>query len=118
MFDHPVSSLRLILQAEDLVYTCRSAISNNETQATDQYGGSWIANVTNPEDHGTSHISIIDKQRMAVGMTTSVNTAFGSFVYSDSTGKSNKDKCIFIVWLEVQHICSSSSIVSTTCTES
>jgi gamma-glutamyltranspeptidase len=38
------------------------------------------------EDHGTSHFSIIDKDRNAVSMTTTVNTIFGSAVVSPSTG--------------------------------
>ncbi len=38
------------------------------------------------EDHGTSHFSIIDKDRNAVSMTTTVNTLFGSAVVSPSTG--------------------------------
>lgn len=38
------------------------------------------------EDHGTSHFSIIDKDRNAVSMTTTVNTKFGSAVVSPSTG--------------------------------
>lgn len=39
-----------------------------------------------PEDHGTSHFSIIDKDRNAVGYTASVNFSFGSKVVSRQTG--------------------------------
>jgi gamma-glutamyltranspeptidase/glutathione hydrolase/leukotriene-C4 hydrolase len=39
-----------------------------------------------PEDHGTSHISVIDKWGNAVAMTTTVNTYFGSKFISPSTG--------------------------------
>ena len=38
------------------------------------------------EDHGTTHLSVIDKDRNAVSITSSVNTIFGSGVLSDSTG--------------------------------
>ena len=37
-------------------------------------------------DHGTSHISIVDAERNAVSMTTTVNYYFGSGVLSPSTG--------------------------------
>ena len=40
-----------------------------------------------PEDHGTSHISVIDKWGNAVAMTTTINTYFGSKFISPSTGK-------------------------------
>ena len=37
-------------------------------------------------DHGTSHFSVVDKNGNAVAMTSSVNTYFGSNVFSSSTG--------------------------------
>ncbi|CAB9511446.1 Glutathione hydrolase 1 proenzyme [Seminavis robusta] len=38
------------------------------------------------EDHGTSHLSVVDKHGNAVAMTTSVNAQFGACVVSESTG--------------------------------
>ena len=38
-----------------------------------------------PEDGGTSHLSVVDAERNAVAMTTTVNTGFGSQIVS-STG--------------------------------
>lgn len=38
------------------------------------------------EDHGTSHLTVIDKDRNAVSITSSINTIFGSGVLSESTG--------------------------------
>lgn len=38
------------------------------------------------EDSGTSHFSIVDENRNAVAMTTSINTNFGSGIRSPSTG--------------------------------
>lgn len=56
-------------------------------QSVDSYGGAWTANVSVRDDHGTSHISVVDKARMAVAITTTINTGFGSKVYSSSTGE-------------------------------
>jgi len=38
------------------------------------------------EDHGTSHLSIVDKNRNAVAFTSTVNTQFGSGILSSATG--------------------------------
>ena len=62
-------------------------MSDNATLSTERYGGMWQANTTLGDDNGTSHISIVDRNRMAVSMTMSINTAFGSKVYSKSTGE-------------------------------
>ena len=39
-----------------------------------------------PNDHGTTHISIVDKSRMAVSFTTSINLNFGSGCMGTTTG--------------------------------
>lgn len=55
--------------------------------SVETYGGKYnFQNSTLEVDHGTSHISIVDADRNAVSMTTTINTGFGSFVYSASTG--------------------------------
>lgn len=38
------------------------------------------------DDHGTSHVSIVDAERNAVAMTSTVNYYFGAKVQSPSTG--------------------------------
>ena len=46
------------------------------------YGARW--NLV--EDHGTTHVSVVDADRNAVAMTSTINTNFGSKVVSRSTG--------------------------------
>uniref|UniRef100_A0A914MRD2 Gamma-glutamyltransferase n=1 Tax=Meloidogyne incognita TaxID=6306 RepID=A0A914MRD2_MELIC len=52
----------------------------------DNYYQEGNAHQALPEDHGTSHISVIDRWGNAVSITTTLNIAFGSFVLSESTG--------------------------------
>uniref|UniRef100_A0A914LQK1 Gamma-glutamyltransferase n=1 Tax=Meloidogyne incognita TaxID=6306 RepID=A0A914LQK1_MELIC len=52
----------------------------------DSYYQEGNAHQALPEDHGTSHISVIDRWGNAVSITTTLNIAFGSFVLSESTG--------------------------------
>jgi gamma-glutamyltranspeptidase len=50
-----------------------------------EYGGKYAVRFS-PEDHGTSHVSVVDARSMAVSLTTTINTSFGSKVVSKSTG--------------------------------
>jgi len=50
-----------------------------------EYGGKYAVRFS-PEDHGTSHLSVVDARSMAVSLTTTINTSFGSKVVSKSTG--------------------------------
>ncbi|KAJ7945350.1 Gamma-glutamyltranspeptidase [Quillaja saponaria] len=60
----------------------KKTINDNKTFEPNHYGGRW-----NPiNDHGTSHLSIIDRDRNAVSMTTTINAYFGSQILSPSTG--------------------------------
>ncbi|XP_027336378.1 glutathione hydrolase 1-like [Abrus precatorius] len=60
----------------------KNDISDNKTFGPSHYGGRW----NQIHDHGTSHISVIDHERNAISMTTTVNAYFGSKILSPSTG--------------------------------
>lgn len=47
------------------------------------YGGSFEAL---PEDHGTTHISVIDKHGNAVSVTSTINLILGALVMSETSG--------------------------------
>lgn len=60
----------------------RLNISDSRTFPPSHYGGRY--NQLN--DNGTSHFVIVDGERNAVSVTSTVNTAFGSKILSKSTG--------------------------------
>ncbi|KAK4756938.1 hypothetical protein SAY87_007065 [Trapa incisa] len=60
----------------------KEEIFDNTTFPSSYYMYKW----SQLEDHGTSHFSIVDSERNAVSMTTTVNYPFGSGVLSPSTG--------------------------------
>jgi gamma-glutamyltranspeptidase/glutathione hydrolase/leukotriene-C4 hydrolase len=60
----------------------RENSSDDTTLPLDEYGGKW----NQLDDHGTTHLSIIDKWGNVVSMTSTINTAFGSKILSPSTG--------------------------------
>jgi len=45
-----------------------------------------------PDDHGTSHVSVVDKNRNAVSITSTINTSWGSEFLSPSTGMLMNDE--------------------------
>ncbi|CAF2091773.1 unnamed protein product [Brassica napus] len=60
----------------------KKKISDERTFKPKHYGAKW----NELQDHGTSHLSIIDKDRNAVSMTNTVNYFFGALMLSPSTG--------------------------------
>ncbi|KAL0642703.1 hypothetical protein Bca4012_040993 [Brassica carinata] len=60
----------------------KTKINDDKTFDPKYYGGMW--NQIN--HHGTCHFSIIDSERNAVSMTTTVNGYFGAVMLSPSTG--------------------------------
>ncbi|KAL5756527.1 hypothetical protein ACOSQ2_021273 [Xanthoceras sorbifolium] len=62
--------------------TLKKAIYDNMTFDANHYGSRW----NQIHDHGTSHVSIVDRKRNAVSMTNTVNAYFGAQILSPSTG--------------------------------
>ncbi|WVZ05506.1 hypothetical protein V8G54_018852 [Vigna mungo] len=60
----------------------KNDINDNKTFDPSHYGGKW----NQIHDHGTSHLCVIDLERNAISMTTTVNSYFGSKILSPSTG--------------------------------
>ncbi|KAJ6305395.1 hypothetical protein OIU78_020852 [Salix suchowensis] len=60
----------------------KKTIHDNMTFDPGHYGGRW----NQIDDHGTSHLSIVDSEQNAVSMTSTVNSYFGAQILSQSTG--------------------------------
>lgn len=60
----------------------KNKIYDNVTFPSEYYGYKW----NQLRDHGTSHFCIVDSERNAVSMTTTVNYPFGALMLSPSTG--------------------------------
>ncbi|KAG2242356.1 hypothetical protein Bca52824_095803 [Brassica carinata] len=60
----------------------KKKINDDKTFDPKYYGGIW----NQIDDHGTSHLSIIDRERNAVSMTSTINGYFGAVMLSPSTG--------------------------------
>ena len=67
---------------EDRIAEVRGAILANRTLALEDYGPLIAA----PRDGGTSHISVVDADGMALALTSTINTRFGSRVVGPATG--------------------------------
>jgi len=74
--------------SDEFVDQLRNDTSDAKTMPFNLYGGKYNASSLPVvlDDHGTSHFCVVDKDRNAVSMTTTVNRGFGSFVYSPNTG--------------------------------
>uniref|UniRef100_A0A803NTZ6 Glutathione hydrolase n=2 Tax=Cannabis sativa TaxID=3483 RepID=A0A803NTZ6_CANSA len=66
----------------DFAKQIKERIFDNTTFPPEYYMNRW----SQLRDHGTSHFSIVDTDRNAVSMTTTVNFPFGGGVLSPSTG--------------------------------
>ncbi|KAG8367303.1 hypothetical protein BUALT_Bualt16G0058300 [Buddleja alternifolia] len=63
-------------------YSIRGKIFDNTTFPPEYYMHRW----SQLKDHGTSHFCVVDSERNAVSMTSTVNYVFGGGVLSPSTG--------------------------------
>ena len=73
----PVQTLISAQHAADLA----SRIEPGRTFPAESYGSQTL-----PDDHGTSHFSILDADGSAVACTETINTLFGSFVVEPTFG--------------------------------
>ncbi|KAJ0962354.1 hypothetical protein J5N97_030182 [Dioscorea zingiberensis] len=77
-----VSKYEAAMLSPSVAEKIRQKIVDNTTFDPSYYLARW----SQLRDHGTSHICIVDAERNAVSMTTTVNYYFGAGVLSPSTG--------------------------------
>ncbi|PON62490.1 Gamma-glutamyltranspeptidase [Parasponia andersonii] len=77
-----ISNYESDMLSSDFAKQIRERIFDNTTFPPEYYLNGW----SQLRDHGTSHFCIVDTDRNAVSMTTTVNYAFGGGVLSPSTG--------------------------------
>ena len=70
------------LMSTEYAAAVRKNISDHTTYPTSHYNPSY----ENSEPKGTSHISALDKAGNAVGLTTTVNLAWGNRMHDTHTG--------------------------------
>ncbi len=70
------------LLSDDAVARVRGAFDPKRTRPHGDYGQPF----TLPDDSGTTHLSVVDRQGNAVALTSTVNTSFGSHYVAGDTG--------------------------------
>ncbi len=64
----------------------RRRITATRTYEPEWYGAGAIRGGEMPEDRGTAHLSVMDREGNAVACTTTINTAFGALLVGGSSG--------------------------------
>jgi gamma-glutamyltranspeptidase/glutathione hydrolase len=82
--DVPVPVQRLL--APTNTAALRRRISAVHAAPSDTYGSAVPPSPAVLRDHGTSHLSVMDRAGNAVACTTTINTGFGALVVADGTG--------------------------------
>lgn len=77
-----ITEVLSVMLSTKFAQVLKNDINDNKTYDSCHYGGKW----NQITDHGTSHLSIIDFERISVSMTTAENLYFGSAILSPSTG--------------------------------
>jgi gamma-glutamyltranspeptidase / glutathione hydrolase / leukotriene-C4 hydrolase len=70
------------IQSKAFAASLRANISTSQTYPWEYYNPKY--NI--PENHGTTHISVIDQDGMAVSLTSTINLIFGSRLHDPMTG--------------------------------
>ncbi|KAI1728699.1 gamma-glutamyltranspeptidase domain-containing protein [Ditylenchus destructor] len=81
-FVHNASEIAKNITSPEWAANVRSEITPL-THPDAYYGGDFRAA---PEDHGTTHISVVDRYGNAVSVTSTINLILGALVMSESTG--------------------------------
>jgi gamma-glutamyltranspeptidase/glutathione hydrolase len=68
--------------AEERIAAIRSAFEPDKTKEREAYGSPFGI----PKDGGTHHLSALDQDGLAVALTSTINTSFGSEVVGDQSG--------------------------------
>lgn len=68
--------------AEERIAAIRSAFEPDKTKEREAYGSPFAI----PKDGGTHHLSALDQDGLAVALTSTINTSFGSEVVGDQSG--------------------------------
>ncbi|XP_049765276.1 scoloptoxin SSD14-like [Schistocerca cancellata] len=82
-FNESVLEIVKNLTSRSYAESIRAQISDTETYSDPEHYGAVLSQ---PDDHGTAHISVIAPNGDAVSVTSTINLTFGAKVVSNSTG--------------------------------
>lgn len=74
------------LLSNDYMKSLQEKTYDDDCLPVGMYGGKYNCHYASSMDSGTTHLSILDSDGMAVAITSTINTEFGSKVVSPSTG--------------------------------